>query len=63
MATSAPVWPKLNFVEYLEVVQASLATSKQQEDCPNAVKVATTKLDAMLADDDQWSSVESMFRW
>ena len=62
VATSAPVWPKLNFVEYLEVVQASLATSKQQEDCPNAVKVATTKLDAMLANKDQWSSVESMFR-
>ena len=62
VATSAPVWPKLNFMEYLEVVQASLATSKQQDACPNAVKAATTKLDAMLSDESQWSSVESKFR-
>ena len=44
------------------MVQASLATSKQHKNCPNAVKVATTKLDAMLNDEDQWSSVESKFR-
>ena len=58
----ATVWPKLNFVEYLEVVQASLATSKQQDICPNAVKAATTKMDAMLSNENQWSSVESKFR-
>ena len=62
IATSAPVQPELNFVEYLEVVQASLATSKQGSDCPNDIKVATTKLDSMLNDPKQLPAVESKFR-
>ena len=62
MATSAPVQAQLNFVQYLEVVQASLATAKQGNDCPEAVKAATTKLDNMLNDPKQLSAVESKFR-
>lgn len=62
IATSAPVQPELNFVEYLEVVQASLATAKQGVDCPNAVRTATTKLDNMLKDQKQLPTVEKMFR-
>ena len=62
IASSAPVQPQLNFVEYLEVVQASLATSKQGSDCPNAIKTATTKLDDMLNDPKQLPAVESKFR-
>ena len=63
MATSAPVQAQLNFIQYLEVVQASLATAKQGNDCPEAVKAATTKgLDNMLNDPKQLSAVESKFR-
>ena len=62
IATSAPVQPELNFVEYLEVVQASLITSKQGEECTNAIRAATTKLDSMLNDPSQLSAVESKFK-
>lgn len=62
IATSAPVQPELNFMEYLEVVQASLSTAKQGTDCPNAVRAATTQLDSMLNDKEQLPAVESMFR-
>ena len=62
IATSAPVQPELNFVEYLEVVQASLATAKQGADCPNAVRAATAKLDSMLNDPSQLPAVESKFK-
>lgn len=62
IATSAPVQPELNFVEYLEVVQASLATAKQGTDCPNAVRNATEHLDEMLNDPKQLPAVEKMFR-
>ena len=55
---SAPVQPELNFVyvEYLEVVQVSLATSKQGDECPNVIRAATTKLDSMLNDPSQLST-------
>ena len=49
-------------MEYLEVVQASLATAQQGSDCPEAVKTATTKLDNMLNDPKQLSAVENKFR-
>ena len=62
VATSAPVQPVLNFVEYLEVVQASLATAKQGTDCPDAVRAATAKLDSMLNDPKQLPAVESKFK-
>ena len=62
IASSAPVQPELNFVEYLEVVQASLATSKQGDECPNAIRAATGKLDSMLNDSSQLSTVESLFK-
>lgn len=62
IATSGPVQPKLNFVEYLEVVQASLATAQQGIECPNAVKAATAQLDAMLNDQKEWTTVESKFK-
>ena len=62
IASSAPVQPELNFVEYLEVVQASLATSEQGEECPNAIRAATTKLDSMLNDPKQIPAVETKFK-
>ena len=62
IATSAPVQPELNFVEYLEVVGASLATAKQGEECPNAIRAATAKLDSMLNDKKQWPAIENKFR-
>ena len=62
VATSAPVEAKLNFVEYLEVVRDSLATSKQGEDCVNAVSEANIQLTALLKDKSSWPQVEKLFK-
>ena len=71
IASSAPVQPELNFEEYFEVVelslllqvaQASLTTSKRGEECPNAILTANIKLDSMLNDPSQLSTVESKFK-
>ena len=71
IASSAPVQPKLNFEEYFEVVdlslllqvgQASLTTFKRGQECLDAIMIATIKLDGMLNNLSQLSTVETKFK-
>ncbi|XP_071838310.1 putative serine protease K12H4.7 isoform X2 [Apostichopus japonicus] len=61
VATSAPVQSKLNFKEYFDVVKASLLTSKQSATCVQAVKSATSQLQAALKNATEWKDMEKSF--
>ena len=61
VATSGPVQAELNFYQYLEVAGASLATTKNGQECVDALQNATLILGTMLADTTQWPMVEKMF--
>ncbi|XP_072546772.1 thymus-specific serine protease isoform X2 [Salminus brasiliensis] len=60
IATSAPVYATVNFPEYLEVVQKSLAA--ENPECPVLVKNASDTLIARLKDPKTYDSITKDFR-
>ena len=60
VATSAPVFAKLNFPEYLEVVRASLDTTGSQ--CTRNIAVATQKIDSLLTTSAGTDQLSKLFR-
>ncbi|XP_068135323.1 putative serine protease K12H4.7 [Hyperolius riggenbachi] len=60
VASSAPVQAKLNFSEYLDVVQSSLA--RNDSDCPNKFKVASATLIQLLNFVENYEKITSDFR-
>ncbi|XP_070538578.1 putative serine protease K12H4.7 [Ptychodera flava] len=62
VATSAPVLAKLNFSEYLEVVQASLATSKAGATCNKNIKTAVTSMEDNLKSKEGQKLLETIFQ-
>ena len=63
VASSAPVQPELNFVEYYEVVETSLTLqSKQAALCPIAIMNANAILYGMVHNRSQLSTVETKFK-
>ncbi|KAI4898011.1 hypothetical protein NFI96_017490 [Prochilodus magdalenae] len=60
VATSAPVYATVNFPEYLEVVQQSLAG--ENPECPVAVKSASDTLVARLKDPKTYDNITKDFR-
>lgn len=52
----------LHFTEYFDVVKASLLTSKQSATCVQAVKSATSQLQAALMNATEWKDMEKSFR-
>nr|XP_033815340.1 putative serine protease K12H4.7 isoform X1 [Geotrypetes seraphini] len=60
VATSAPVYALINFIEYLEVVQTSLADYNPE--CPKAVKTASDTLVKMLKNKENYAAITKDFR-
>lgn len=48
VATSGPVFAEVDFVEYLEVVTASLGTAKTGQQCLSAIQTASSQIDTLL---------------
>ena len=61
VASSGPVLAELNFYQYLEVVQSSLAVTTQGAQCNENILAAITELDKMLEDDHGWPLVDEQF--
>lgn len=59
IATSAPVFAKLNFLEYLSVVKSSLATGSPS--CNTNIQQAVQELGKKLADSEGRKEVKDMF--
>ncbi|XP_046852436.1 putative serine protease K12H4.7 [Xenia sp. Carnegie-2017] len=62
VATSAPVFAKLNFKGYLDVVTASLQTSSYGHTCTDSIAVATSKLQSMVKTNSGRQQLSKMFR-
>ena len=62
VASSAPVQAVLDFTQYLEVVSASLATSKEGSACVSAVKEANLQLSQLTSSNTTWNIVEKLFQ-
>ncbi|XP_029472070.1 putative serine protease K12H4.7 isoform X1 [Rhinatrema bivittatum] len=60
VATSAPVYALINFTEYLEVVQTSLADYNSE--CPKAVKSASDTLVMMLKKKENYVKITEDFK-
>ena len=63
VATSAPVFAKLNFMSYLDVVTASLQTSSPGKTCTDSIAVATEKIQSMVASDEGRKQLSKTFRY
>lgn len=61
ISTSGPVLAELNFVQYLEVVEASL-TYFGGSSCPQAIQQATNQIQTMLTTSSGKSQVQSLFK-
>ncbi|XP_075057974.1 putative serine protease K12H4.7 [Mixophyes fleayi] len=59
VASSAPVQAVVNFTEYLDVVQASLA--RNHSDCPRSVKLASDTLLELLAYKENYEKITKDF--
>ncbi|CAH2252834.1 serine protease [Pelobates cultripes] len=63
VASSAPVNAVVNFPEYLEVVQASLASlARNRSTCPKTMKVAFDSLIQLLAYKENYEKLTEHFR-
>ena len=63
VATSAPVFAKLNFMRYLDVVTASLQTSSPGKTCTDSIAIATKKIQSMVASDEGRKQLSKTFRY
>lgn len=61
ISTSSPVLAELNFVEYQEVVGASLATTPNGPACVDRIAAAMQQVDALLQTADGQEALTSLF--
>ena len=61
VATSGPVLAKLDFVEYLEVVTASLGTATNGQECVSRITSAAAQIDSMLTTTQGTGQLATMF--